>query len=188
MAMDPETADITLLLREWRGGNAQALDQLVPLVYGQLRRLANQILSGEKAGHTLSATEVVHEAWFRLRNADMEIQDRAHFVAIAARQMRHVLVEHARAKQRDKRGGELQRVTLSGIDTQAQYSLDGLLTMDRAFQKLVELDDRKAQVAELFLFGGLTAEEVSTALAISTATVNRDWAFARGFLRNEMGA
>jgi RNA polymerase sigma factor (TIGR02999 family) len=187
---DSETRDITMLLGDWRQGDPSALDRLLPLVYDHLRKIANQMMRHERPGQTLDATALVHEAWFRLRVANQpDLRDRIHFIAVAARQMRHVLIDHARAKMTEKRGSDWDRVTISGLDAapSSASSIESLAALHLAFERLQQLDPRKTQVAELFLFGGMNASEVAEALQLSTATVNRDWAFARSFLQKELG-
>lgn len=187
---DSETRDITVLLGDWRQGDAGALDRLFPLVYHHLRKIANQMMRQERPGQTIDATALVHEAWFRLRGSDQpDLRNRAHFIAVAARQMRHVLIDHARAKMAEKRGSGWDRVTISGLDAApgTASSIESLASLHLAFERLQQLDSRKTQVAELFLFGGLNASEVAEVMHLSTATVNRDWAFARSFLQKEIG-
>ena len=182
--------DISGLLGRWKQGDKEASAEMLPLVYDHLRRIANQMMRGERAGHTLSATALVHEAWFRLRDTELAPEDRNHFIAVAARQMRRVLVDHARTKLREKRGGgDWQRISFTGLGAAGndELPLDHLVALNSAFEKLGEFDPRKAEVADMFLFGGLTIEEVAEVVGLSTATINRDWAFARGFLRKELG-
>lgn len=181
-------SDITLLLEKWRGGNQEALAELMPLIYAHLRSMAAAIMKTERPGHTLSPTAVVHEIYLRLYGANVAWQDRRHFLAIASREMRRVLVDHARARQREKRGGDLQRITLSNLDAQNGLEVDfvDMLAMDQALDKLDLIDPRKSEVVSLILFGGLTVEETAATLQISVSTVNRDWKFARAFLQQEL--
>jgi RNA polymerase sigma-70 factor (ECF subfamily) len=184
----PGDSEITLLLEKWRGGNRHALAELMPLIYSHLRSMAAGIMKSERSGHTLSPTAVVHEIYLRLYGVNVAWQDRRHFLAIAAREMRRVLVDHARSRQREKRGGDMQRITLTNLDAQSSLEIDlvDLLSMDQALDKLHLIDARKSEVVNLILFGGLTVEETAATLQISTATVNRDWKFARAFLHQEL--
>lgn len=178
--------EITRLLHDWRGGSEQALDDLVGLVYSDLRRLAARRLRAEQAGHTFSAGDLVHEAYGRLVDADIEWQDRVHFFAVAARTMRRVLIDHARAKQRLKRGSDAVRVTL-GEDL-AMPADDTLLGLDEALRRLAEVDARKAEALELHYFGGLTYDELAAALDVSPATVQRDLRMGKAWLKRELAA
>lgn len=180
------TTDVTRLLHRWREGDPDALDALTPLLYAELRRLASGQLSRERRNHTLQATEVVHEAFVRLIGTDVPWQDRAHFLAVAARTMRRLLVDHARARGREKRGGDLARVTLQPWDASSTPVSDEILALDGALSTLARQDQRAAAVIELHHFGGLTYEEVGEVLGVSTATVKRDLRVARVWLRREM--
>ncbi len=184
-ASDPNP--ITLLLGEWRSGDAQALDRLVPLVYGDLRQLAQRQLRGERAV-TLSATELVHEACLRLMGPAIEWQDRAHFFAIAARQMRHILVDHARHRQRDKHGGGATPVTLQVDDAHDQQAPPDVIALDLLLDQLGSVDERKRDVLELHYFGGLSYLEMAHVLKVSEATVDRDLRFAKAWLRQALEA
>ncbi len=176
-----------VLLARWRGGDPGAGEELAGLVYGNLRRLAGAYMSGERPEHTLSPTALVHEAYVRLAGAPLAIEDRAHFLAMAAREMRRVLVDHARSRQRDKRGGGLwQRVTLDEAHRVSSDSTVDMLVLQVALDKLAELDQRKAQLVDLICFGGLTVEEAATALSVSTATIGREWRMARAWLQHEL--
>lgn len=180
------TTDVTRLLHRWRKGDSDALDELTPLLYAELRRLASGQLSRERRNHTLQATEVVHEAFVRLIGTDVPWQDRAHFLAVAARTMRRLLVDHARTRGREKRGGGLVRVTLQPWDASATPVTDEILALDVALSALARQDERAAAVVELHHFGGLTYDEVGEVLGVSTATVKRDLRVARVWLRREM--
>lgn len=162
---------------------------LLPAVYDSLRALAQSRLNRERAGHTLQATELVHEAYERLADQSrVNWRGRAHFLAVAAQVMRRLLVDHARRRDRKKRGGGGQRVTLTGIATSAdsELNLDELIDLDHALEKLAALDERNARVVELRYFGGMTEEEIAIVLQISERTVRNDWAFARAWLRREL--
>jgi len=182
--MSSSDSAVTLLLRKARSGDRGASDELIPLVYDQLRRLAQSYLSRER-GNTLPATALVHEAYLRLAGAEVEWQDRVHFFAVAARQMRYILVDRAKARRRIKRGGgdpvELESVTLAT----PELSVD-VLTVDAALTRLAEFDSRKADVVELFYFGGMTADEIAGALGVSVATVNRELKMAKAWLHAEL--
>jgi RNA polymerase sigma factor (TIGR02999 family) len=178
--------DVTQLLHRWRAGDAGALDELAPALYDELRRIASGQLARERRNHTLQSTEVVHEAFVRLIDTDVPWQDRAHFLAVAARTMRRLLVDHARARGRVKRGGELARVTLQSFDARAEPVSEELLTLDGALSRLAGQDERAAAAVELHHFGGLTYDEAAEVLGVSTATVKRDLRVARAWLRREM--
>jgi RNA polymerase sigma factor (TIGR02999 family) len=174
---------VTELLRAWGAGDARASEALVPLVYAELRRQAQRALRREGAGHTLQATALVHEVYLRLVHVDrMTVEGRAHFLALAGRLMRQILVDHARRKRADKRGGEY---TIVGLDqaaaTPSAPALD-LIALDDALTELASFDPRQREVVELKYFAGLTIAEIATVLGISAATVEREWATARAWL------
>ena len=178
---------ITGLLVRWGQGDEQALDALVPVVYNRLRRLAAYLLHGERSGHTLQPTALVNEAYLKLAGqARFPWENRAHFFAVAGRAMRQILVDYARHRRREKRGGGVSLVPLE--EHQAFVGGRGidLLALDQALHKLAEDDKRKALVVELRYFGGLSNEEIAKALQISVNTVTRDWDFARAWLNREM--
>lgn len=179
---------VTALLQDWRSGNDQALDQLTPLVYETLRRCARREMRGERAGHTLQTTGLVHEAYEKLIGMEIDWTDRAHFYRIAARTMRRLLVDYARNRGRDKRGGGLARVTLNDSIPEPAGELTDLLALDDALQRLAEFDERKSQAIELHFFGGLSYGETARTLGISPATVDRELRFAKAWLYREMGA
>ncbi|MFK8017583.1 MAG: sigma-70 family RNA polymerase sigma factor [Gammaproteobacteria bacterium] len=180
------TESVTQLLGAWRSGDDNALDQLTPLVYNELRRLAGRYMQSERAGHTLQATAVVNEAFMRMVDMDVPWQNRAHFFAIAARLMRRILVDHAKAHRREKRGGKFTDLTLDeGLVEGAQEDPD-MISLDQALHKLEGFDERKAQVVELHYFGGLTYKEIAEALEMSEATVDRDLRMAKAWLQNEL--
>jgi RNA polymerase sigma factor (TIGR02999 family) len=184
----PLNQDVTHLLIQWSEGDSAALDALVPLVYDELRGLAQLYLSREKPGHTLSSTALVHEAYLRLvKQKDVSWQNRAHFFAVAARMMRRILVDHARKQGYAKRGGGA--VTLSLDETIApaapERQLD-LVALDDALEALAKLDERQSRMVELRFFGGLSIEETSEVLGVSAPTVKREWASARAWLYREI--
>ena len=176
---------LTQLLIAWSQGDANALEQLTPLVYAELRKLAHRYMNRERAGHTLQTTAVVHEAFLRLLgNPQENWQNRAHFYAIAAQMMRRILVDYARANSRAKRGGEATRVALEDVDAPiAEPALDpDVIALDEALDKLAEIDPRRSRVVELRFFGGLSVEETARALQVAPDTVVRDWRVARAWL------
>jgi RNA polymerase sigma factor (TIGR02999 family) len=178
-------ADLTGLLLAWREGDEEALSCLIPLVYDQLRLLAARALAAERAGHTLEPTALVHEAYLRLASGEIpRWHDRLHFFAVASQVMRHLLVDHARGRQRAKRGSGAQRIPLEAIEI--TVPVDGfepdLLALDEALTALSTFDARKARVIELRYFGGLTIEEAAQVLGVSTATVILDARLARAWL------
>ena len=180
-------ASITKLLKQWRNGDQEAFNELLPQVYGELRRLANYYLRQERPGHTLPSSALVHEAYLRLVDEKgVDWQNRAHFFGIAAVRMRHILVEHGRSRQAAKRDGGSYRLLLGEAVRPAERPDVNLLALDEALQRLEALDPQKVRIAELRYFGGLTIEETAEALKISPATVKRDWSMARAWLRSEI--
>jgi RNA polymerase sigma-70 factor, ECF subfamily len=176
---------LTKLLIAWSQGDAAALEQLAPLVYAELRKLAHRYMNRERAGHTLQTTAVVHEAFLRLlSNPQENWQNRAHFYAIAAKMMRRILVDYARANSRAKRGGETARVSIEDIDAPvADVALNpDVIALDEALEKLTEIDPRRARVVELRFFGGLSVEEAAHVLQVAPDTVVRDWRVAKAWL------
>jgi len=185
-AIDRQT--VTRLLRRMSSGEKDAFDQLVPLVYDQLRRLASRCLFSERGDHTLRATALVHEAYIRLADAGGDWKDRVHFYAVAARVMRHILVDHARAGKRQKRGEGLEHIALDqALLVSSQRSQD-LSALDESLNRLAAHDPRKSQVVELLFFGGLTYEEAAAALGISPATVHRELRMAKAWLHRDLTA
>jgi len=181
------THDVTALLIEWRGGDVGAMQRLLPLVHDELRRLAKRHMAGERPGHVLQATALVHEVYLRLVDIHrVQWQDRAHFFAMAARLMRRVLVDFARARNNQKRGGLLNRVTLDENLPAASDAPEDLIAIDNALRSLAAQYERKAQVVELRFFGGLSVEETSEVLRISPETAMRDWKFAKTWLVREL--
>ena len=185
---------ITRLLRAWGGGDEAALEQLTPLVYDQLRRLASRHMGREHPGHALQTTALVHEAYLRLAKiGELEWQDRGHFFAVSARIMRRILVDAARAQATAKRGGQFDRADhASDIDFD-RFPAPGtdrpaeVCALDDALSSLARLDPRRAQVVELRFFGGLSVDETAEALGVSPQTVMRDWRLARAWLTRELG-
>jgi RNA polymerase sigma factor (TIGR02999 family) len=178
-------ADFTQLLTEWRSGQPHALERLTPLVYDELRKLARGHMRAERGSHTLQATAVVHEAFLRLIQANIALQDRGHFFALASRLMRHVLVDHAKSRSRAKRqvpGADARPIR---DDPAAPSDID-VIALDEALEKLSKLEPRMAQVIELRYFGGMTYDEIAVNLSTSAATVHRDIRLARAWLLGEM--
>jgi RNA polymerase sigma factor (TIGR02999 family) len=177
-------ASVTQLLQQWRSGDTRALDQLTPLVYAELRRLATGYLRREQPHHTLQPTELVHEAFVRLIRQDTpDYQNRAHFMAIAAIHMRQILVDHARRRRRVKRGGDTILVPLEKACLVASDAPVGLLELDRALAELEALDPRKTRAIEMHFFGGMRFEDIALVLGIHVNTVARDMRLSRAWLR-----
>ncbi len=180
-------ANFTQLLTEWRSGHPQALERLTPLVYDELRRLARNYMRAERGSHTLQATAVVHEAFLRLVQANVALQDRGHFFALASRLMRRVLVDHAKSRSRMKRNsGARDLAAESEGETPPPIDFD-VVALDDALEGLQQLEPRLAQVIELHYFGGLTYDQIAAAVGTSAATVHRDIRLARAWLLNEIG-
>lgn len=184
--MSPDRQLITALLQKCGSGNKEALDELMPLVYDQLRRLAGRCLRDERSDHTLRATALVNEAYLRLIDSDVDWQDRVHFFAISARLLRRILVDHARSHNRQKRGGEFQKIALDDAVMIGPGAPSGIIELDEALQRLAVHDERKSQIIELQFFGGLTYDETAAALAISPATVDRELRLAKAWLHREL--
>lgn len=177
---------VTEILTRAGGGDEQAVAQLLPLVYEELRRLARSYLGNERSGHTLQATALVHEAYVRLIGSDQVWTGRAHFMAVAAVAMRRVLVDHARRRKADKRGGDAARLELTDADA-AEYRRDiKVLELDDLLEKLARLDPRRARVVELKFFAGMTNEQIAEVMGIARSTAAEDWAVARAWLAAEM--
>lgn len=184
--MTPATTQVTQLLRDWRNGDQAAFDRLLPLVYDELRRLAGHYLRGERDGHTLQSAALVHEAYLQLLGQEIDWQSRAHFLGVAAQAMRRVLVDYARSRNYQKRGGQVAHVEIEAAATVALTQAGELIALDDALQGLEKLDPRKSRVVELRYFGGLSVEETAEVLGISVPTVVRDWNTAKAWLRREM--
>lgn len=182
----PSSGDVTRLLLRWRGGHQEALDQLMPLVYEELHLLAHNYMFRERGGHLFQTTALVHEAYIRLVDLDVEWNDRHHFFALAARMMRRILVDLARRQQAEKRGGNVVDVPLEDALEIAHGEPSYLVALDDALRSLAQIDERKSQVLELRFFGGLTIQETSEVLELSTATVERDVKVAKAWLAREL--
>ena len=179
--------DVSRLLDEHRRGSRSAVERLMPLVYDELRRIAAWHLQAERPDHTLQPTALVHEAYLRLADQTATPwQSRAHFFALAAQVMRHVLIDHARARRTGKRGGHVARIALEdALLAPARRDVD-LVALDDALKALAGVDERKSQIVEMRFFGGLEIEETAEVLGVSTATVRREWTLAKAWLRREM--
>lgn len=180
---DPTSrANVTQLLKDWEKGDRTALDEMLPLVYSELKRLASYYLSQERTGHTLQTTALVHEAYIRLVDQqNVNWKNRAHFLGIAAEMMRRILVNYARDRAAAKRGGGAKRISLSMVGDSEEPDMD-LIALDQALTELAGIDPRKSRIVELKFFGGLTTEETAEVMNISHATVEKDWKMARAWL------
>lgn len=179
--------DVTALLQAWGQGSDEALARLVPLVEAELHRIASRCMAGERVGHSLQATALVNEAYIRLVDAQqVGWQDRAHFLAMAARIMRRVLVDHARAKGYQKRGGDMVRLTFEEMQLPGVTPDRNLVALDEALAELERADPRKCKVVEMRFFGGLSVAETANVLGVSPETVMRDWAFSKAWLLVEL--
>ena len=182
-----EVQSITKLLREWSDGDRQAIDELMPLVYDELHRQAHLRLGRERPGHSFQTTDLIHEAYIKLVNQpDVEWGNRTQFFAFAARVMRNILVDHARAKQRDKRGGDAFRISLTDVNAATPEQDLDLIALDQALERLAKIDEQQVRIVELRYFGGLSLESTADALRISRATAARDWSVARIWLHREL--
>jgi RNA polymerase sigma factor (TIGR02999 family) len=181
------SSEVTQLLGRWRGGDREALDALMPLVYIELRRIAHHYLQGERSGHTLQSTALVHEAYVRLISQDFpEWQNRAHFFAVAAQLMRQILVDYARSHRASKRGGDMFWLALDEAEEVPQPLDVDVVALDEALKILAEMDPQQSRVVELKFFAGLSIEDTSEVLGISASTVKRDWITARAWLFREL--
>lgn len=178
---------VTELLVRWRGGDKEALDSLMPLVYDELRRIAQHYLNNERSDHTLQGTALVHEAYVRLAHQDLpQWQNRAHFFAVAAQLMRQILVDYARSHRASKRGGDVYKLALEDAEEQAQAAGLDIVALDDALKTLSVMDAQQSKVVELKFFGGLSIEDTAEVLGISPSTVKRDWVTARAWLYREL--
>ena len=190
MLEQPPPTTVTQLLVRARSGDPAALANVFPLIYEELRRLAQQQLQREPDGHTLTPTALVHEAYMKLVDhyTRMQWTGRAHFMSVAATAMRRILVDHARGHRSLKRGGALRRISLDSVELGAEDRAELLIAVDEALVRLKEIDGRQAQVVECRFFGGMTEEETAEALSIGLRTVKRDWAKAKSWLHKEIAA
>lgn len=187
-ATPDDRTEVTVLLQRWSAGEEGVLDRLIPLVYDHLRAVAHRRLRSEATGHTLQTTDLVHEAYARIVDADVSFQNRAHFYALAARAMRRVLVDSARARRAAKRGGGVEPVPLAvaAVELADGRDAEGILDLHEALERLELQDPRKARVIEAHVFAGMTRDEIAEAVGISTPTVDRDLRVARAWLAREL--
>lgn len=186
-AKTERVSDVTRLLRAYNAGREEALDEVIPLVYDTLRRVARRQLRAERRNHTLSSAALVHEAYLELaRLGDVEWKDRRHFLGAAAQTMRHLLVDYAVRRKAQKRGGNFNEVPFEEAVLQSEDHLDDIISLHDALERLEELDERLVRVVECRYFAGLTIDETAEVLAISDATVSRDWTRARAWLNREL--
>jgi RNA polymerase sigma factor (TIGR02999 family) len=185
----PQSNQVTQLLLDWSRGERAALDELMPLVYQELRKLASSYLRSERPDHTLQPTALIHEAYLRMIGHDMpQWQSRAHFFGVAARLMRQILVEHARTRHAAKRGGDQQKISLDDVpQVFAQSDVAELLALDDALTKLAAFDERRSRILEMRSFGGMSVEETAAALGVSDTTVKREMRLALAWIRRELG-
>jgi len=179
----PSPSEVTQLLKDWSSGDHEALDRLIPIVYAELRAIAARYLRRERRDHTLQPTALVNEAYLRLIDQkQVQWQNRAHFIGVAAQMMRRILVDHAKSHNRAKRGGGAQRVSLDEVMAVSDERATDLLELDSALTALATFDDRKSRVVEMRYFGGLTVEETAEVLKVSEMTVAREWKLAKAWL------
>lgn len=184
---DTPNKDVTRLLEAWSEGKSEAIDELMPLVYAELKRMAKKYMNSQPSGHTLQTTALIHEAYLKLADQrEKRWQNRTHFFAVAAQAMRHILVDHARAQQTQKRGGETEIISLEDAAVISNERADEIVALDESLNNLFDLDERKGRVVELRYFGGLSVEETAEVLKVSEETVMRDWRFAKTWLLREL--
>jgi RNA polymerase sigma-70 factor, ECF subfamily len=184
---DEDSNQITSLLIDWSRGDDYALEQLMPLVYEELRQMARRQMSKQPSGHTFQATELIHETYLKIAgNKDQNWQNREHFFGVAAKAMRHILVDYAKSKSRQKRGGWQNRITFAENAFAKSDAPKEYIALDEALNKLAALDERKVSVVEMKFFGGLKVKEIAEVLKISKETVQRDWSFAKTWLLREL--
>jgi len=184
--VENSSGEVTRLLRSLQNGKAAAQAELIPLVYDELRRMAARYMRGERPGHTLQATALVHEAFLKLTEQNASWQNKAHFFGIASQVMRHILIDHARGRVRVKRGGAQQRILLDEGLLLTDALSEELLALDQALERLAKLDPRQAHIVELRFFGGLSVEEAAEVAGVSPKTVKRDWSLAKAWLYQEL--
>lgn len=181
--------DVSKLLDAWSDGDGEALEKLMPLVYDELHRMAKRYMSSQPSGQTLQTTALIHEAYLKLAEGrEKHFANRAHFFAVAASAMRHILVDHARARQSEKRGGGAQKISLENVAVIADAQANEVIALDDALKNLFAADERKGRVVELRYFGGLSVEETAEVLKVSPLTVMRDWRFAKTWLLRELSS
>jgi RNA polymerase sigma factor (TIGR02999 family) len=185
---DPDSPEVTVLLKAWSGGDQAALDRLMPVVYGELRRIAHRYMRNERVGNTLQTTALVNEAFLRpvdVRNVDW--QQRAQFFAISAQMMRRILVDAARVRGARKRGGGVENINVDEVAVVSPEPEPSIVALDLALEEFAKVAPRQAKVVELRYFGGLSEEEIGAVMKVSTRTVERDWQFARSWLMRDLG-
>jgi RNA polymerase sigma factor (TIGR02999 family) len=186
--MQESAQNITQLLKDWGEGNQGVLDELMPMVYDELRRQAARHLRKERPNHTLQTTALIHEAYLKLIGQEVNWQNRAHFFAIASQAMRRILVDHARTRHREKRGGVGENLPLEeALAAGAEGKRLDLVELDEALTRLAKLDERQAKIVELRYFSGLSIDETAEVLGVSNSTVRADWTMAKAWLKNEIG-
>lgn len=182
-----ESEQITKLLIDWSGGNRSALENLMPIVYDELRRIAKRFMANQDGEHTFQTSDLIHEAYLKLvENDEKHWQNRAHFFGVAGQAMRHILVDYARSKHRQKRGGERLKVELDENAIVSADNITQILELNEVLERLADLDERKVRVVEMKFFGGLTMDEIAEVLNVSPETAKRDWSFARAWLLREL--
>jgi len=187
MTPDNNSHQISLLLIDWSKGDEYALEQLMPLVYEELRRMARNYMRRQPSGHTFQTTDLIHEAYLKIAGGEQpNWQSRSHFFGVAAKAMRHILVDYARSKNNRKRGGWQERVTLKENMRVTNQSSEDIVALDDALNRLAALDDRKVRVVEMKFFAGLHVAEIADVLKVSPETVKRDWSFAQTWLLREL--
>jgi RNA polymerase sigma factor (TIGR02999 family) len=187
MTPDNNSHQISLLLIDWSKGDAYALEQLMPLVYDELRRMARNYMRRQPSGHTFQTTDLIHETYLKLAGGEeRNWHSRNHFFGVAAKAMRHILVDYARSKNNQKRGGWQERVTLAENMRVTNQSSDDIVALDEALNRLANLDERKVRVVEMKFFAGLNVAEIAGVLNVSPETVKRDWSFAQTWLLREL--
>lgn len=183
---DEETREVTRLLQNLNEGKSAAVEELIPLVYAELRRLAAFYLKSERQGHTLQPTALVHEAFLKLVEQETQWQNRSHFFAMAANLMRRILVDYARGHKAEKRGGEAEKISLEDAFVFVKEKPAQMIALDEALQELAKIDERRSKVVELKFFGGLNNEEIAEVLGVHSNTVLRDWNLARAWLKTQI--
>ncbi len=179
--------NISLILKDWSSGRREAVDELMPVIYDELKKIAAQYLRKERPEHTLQPTELAHEAYLKLIDiSNVNWQDRAHFFAVSAQVIRRILVDHARAKATDKRGGAAERIVFDEAVSFSEEQDTDLLALDEALKELAKFDDQQSRIVEMRFFGGLTIEETAEVLKISPATIKREWTLAKAWLHKTL--
>ena len=187
MTPDDNSHQISLLLADWSKGDDYALEQLMPLVYSELRRMARNHMRRQPSGHTLQTTDLIHETYLKIAGGEeRNWQSRNHFFGVAAKAMRHILVDYARSKHNQKRGGWQERVTLTENLRATNETSEDIIALDEALNRLSAMDNRKVRVVEMKFFGGLNIAEIADVLKVSPETVKRDWSFAQTWLLREL--